>query len=119
MPSLSILRPTTIKYYNTVQPPLITKKRKVLTFPKLNTELPPHSKLILHNDVNFKHSYVSKVISSIIPDMTHIEACDKATEAFLYGKSLLRVCPQDLAQEYCENIRKSYVKVSIEPVDFF
>lgn len=97
--------------------PEIAKEQVKL--PKLDARLPPYYKLILHKDISFEHKYVSKVISGVIDNMTLAEANDKATEAYLKGKSLLRICPQEIAEDYCEQIRANQVKTTIEPANIF
>lgn len=93
--------------------------RPKLKYPSLETDVPPHYKLILHKDIAFNHKHVSSVLSEVIIDMSLLEANDKATEAYLKGKSLLRVCPEDVAVNYCNDITKNNVSATIEPVDFF
>jgi ATP-dependent Clp protease adapter protein ClpS len=97
----------------------LVKKTKVVVLPKLSADVPPHYKLILHNDVSFKHRHVVRVLSEVIIDMSVLEAQDKATEAYVSGRSLLRVCPKDIAFTWCKEIREQNVKTTVEPVDFF
>jgi hypothetical protein len=97
---------------------LVEVKRSV-NLPKLDAKMPPYFKLILHKDSNFNHKHVSKTISSVIPNMVLSEANDKASEAFITGHSLLRVCPQEIAEDFNKQIRSKFVDTSIEPVDFF
>lgn len=78
---------------------------------------PPRYSLLLHRD-KFQEPndiYVSKVIASVIEDMTMEEACAKTEEAWANGEALLRVYPQDLAEERCELIRRNGVKTTIRP----
>jgi ATP-dependent Clp protease adapter protein ClpS len=96
----------------------VLKVRAPLTTPKLRHASPPYYKLFLHKDIEFEHRYVSKVVSKVIEDMTIEEANDKATQAYLMGISLLRVCPQDIAVDYCERIRSQNVKTTIEPIEY-
>lgn len=98
--------------------PLIPKKKPIV-MPKLSTDVPPHFKLILHNKVDFQHKHTVQVITSVIHDMTILEAQDKASEAFLTGQSLLRVCPEEIAFSWCKEINEKNVKTTLEPVDFF
>ncbi len=93
--------------------------RPRIKYPDLTNDVPPHYKLILHKDQAFNHKHVSKVLSEVIIDMSLTEANDKATETFLKGKSLLRVCPEDVAKSYCNDITRHKVSATIEPVDFF
>lgn len=99
-----------------VSPVLVRPRMK---YPDLKNDVPPHYKLILHKDKTFNHKHVSRVLSEVIIDMSLTEANDKATEAFLKGKSLLRVCPEDIAKSYCTDINDCNVSATIEPVDFF
>jgi ATP-dependent Clp protease adapter protein ClpS len=100
--------------------PLIPKQRIIRTNPLLRASLPPHCKLFLHRDVGvFDHKYVAKVVQKAIDDMSFEEACDKATEAYIMGHSLLRVCPQELAEDYCKKIRTNNVMATIEVVGIF
>lgn len=98
-------------------PPVL--QRPKFKYPDMATDVPPHYKLILHKDSRFVHKHVSKVLSKVIVDMSLPEANDKATEAYLKGISLLRVCPEDIAVSYCNDITKNNVSATIEPVDFF
>lgn len=107
---------TTVAYQVTPFPVNVKPKMK---YPSLSTDVPPHYKVILHKDGGFNHKHVSRVITSVIVDMSLSEANDKATEAFLKGTSLLRVCPEDIATSYCNDIKKQNVLSTIEPVDFF
>lgn len=110
------IRATTLYYQASPSPVLVRPK---LTYPNLSRDVPPHYKLILHRDNGFVHKHVSKVLTEVIVDMTLTEANDKATEAYLKGRSLLRVCPEDIAVTYRNDIVKNNVSASIEPVDFF
>jgi ATP-dependent Clp protease adapter protein ClpS len=94
-------------------------KKPRMRYPDLTNDVPPHYKVMLHKDDNFVHKHVSKVLSEVIIDMSLTEANDKATEAYLKGKSLLRVCPEDVAKIYCSEIINNKVSATIEPVDFF
>jgi ATP-dependent Clp protease adapter protein ClpS len=107
---------TTVAYQ--VTPFHVAVKPKV-KLPNLSTDVPPHYKIILHKDIDFNHKHVSRVLTSVIVDMRLPEANDKATEAFIKGRSLLRVCPEDIATNYCNDIKKQNVSTTIEPVDFF
>lgn len=109
-------RVTMLAHQATPTPVLV---RPMMKYPSLTNDVPPHYKLILNRDGSFVHKHVSKVLSEVIIDMTLTEANDKATEAFLKGKSLLRVCPEDIALMYCNDIKKNNVSATIEPVDFF
>jgi ATP-dependent Clp protease adapter protein ClpS len=99
-----------------VTPVLVRPKIK---YPDMTSNVPPHYKLILHKDSQFVHKHVSQVLSEVIVDMSRPEANDKTTEAYLNGTSLLRVCPEDIAISYCNDITKNNVSATIEPVDFF
>ena len=101
--------------------PLIPKQRISYTRPALRASLPPHYKVFLHRETNcaFEHQYVAKTVYTVIDDMSYEEACNKTTEAYLMGRSLLRVCPQGLAEVYCEKIRDNKVIATIEAVDTF
>lgn len=99
--------------------PLIPKQRVFKTNPSLKATLPPHYKIFLHRDNAFDHQYVAKVVHKAIDDMSFEEACDKTTEAYLMGRCLLRVCPQELAEDYCEKISANKVIVSVEGVGNF
>lgn len=97
----------------------LVPKRKVTVTPKLSTEVPPHYKLILHNKVDFKYKHTVRVLCKVINGMSVLEAQDKATEAYVSGKSLLRVCPEEIAFMWCKQISEQNVKTTVEPVDFF
>lgn len=99
--------------------PLIPKQRIQHTRPAMKAKLPPFYKLVLHRDSGFDHKYVAKVVHKTIDDMSFEEACDKTTEAYLMGKSLLRVCPQELAEDYCEKIRSNKVMATVEAATLF
>ena len=98
--------------------PLIPKQ-KVVSMPKMSTDVPSHYKLILHKNADFKHKHTVHVISDVIDNMSVLEAQDKATEAFVTGKSLLRICPEEIAFLWCKKISEQNVKTTVEPVDFF
>ena len=98
---------------------LIPKKRIQLTRPAMKSTRPPYYKLILHRDTSFDHKYVAKVVQKTIDDMSFEEACDKTTEAYLMGNSLLRICPQEVAEDYCEKIRDKKVMATVEAVTLF
>jgi ATP-dependent Clp protease adapter protein ClpS len=100
--------------------PLIPKQRVFKATPSLRATLPPHYKLLLHKEIGvFDHQYVAKVVHKTIDGMSFEEACDKTTEAYLMGSSLLRICPQELAKDYCEKIRANKVMATIEAVGIF
>lgn len=98
--------------------PLIPKQ-KVVQMPKLSTDTPSHYKLILQKNADFNHKHTVRVISDVITNMSVLEAQDKATEAFVTGKSLLRICPEEIAFLWCKKISDQDVKTIIEPIDFF
>lgn len=98
---------------------LIPKQRIQYTKPAMKATTPPHYKLFLHRDSSFDHKYVSKVVHKTIEDMSFEEACDKTTEAYLIGKSLLRICPHELAEDYCEKIRDKKVMATVEAINMF
>jgi hypothetical protein len=95
------------------------KVQRNVKLPSLDAKMPPYYKLILHKGSNFNHQHVSKTVSNIIPNMSRLEANDKASEAFMTGHSLLRVCPQELAEDFNSQLTSKYVETTIEPVDFF
>jgi ATP-dependent Clp protease adapter protein ClpS len=100
--------------------PLIPKQRVYRATPSLRATLPPHYKLFLHRETGvFDHQYVAKVVHKVIDDMSFEEACDKSTETYMMGRSLLRVCPQELAEDYCKKIRANKVMATIEAVCTF
>jgi ATP-dependent Clp protease adapter protein ClpS len=100
--------------------PLIPKQRVFKTSPSLRASLPPHYKLFLHaNTSTFDHQHIAKVVHKTIDDMSFEEACDKTTEAYLNGRSLLRVCPHELATDYCVKIRAHNIMATIEGVNTF
>jgi ATP-dependent Clp protease adaptor protein ClpS len=83
--------------------------------PVTQSRPPPRYKLLLHDDKFNEGRYVVKVLARIICNMTMEEAEEKMMEAHLKGVSLLRVCPQDEAEDYCEKIRYNGVKSTVEP----
>ena len=114
---LTTFRNARITAYHVSSSPVLTRPKFKL--PDLTSDVPPHYKLILYKDLNFNHKHVSRVLTEVIIDMPLTEANDKATEAYLRGRSLLRICPEDIAVGYCNDIKKNNVMVDIEPVDFF
>lgn len=102
----------------TTRPVSTATKTKSFTNPKIKTGFPPYYKLYLHKFPYFEHGYVSTVIHKVIDGMTKEEANDKTTEAYLNGLSLLRVCPQEIAEDYCEKIRSKQIISTIEPVSY-
>ena len=99
--------------------PLIPRQRVYLTRPTMRASRVPHYKLFLHRSKEFDHSYISKIIHKTIDDMNIEEARDKTTEAYLMGRSLLRVYPLEIAEDCCEKIRSNQVDASIEAVNMF
>lgn len=96
--------------------PLVSKPKVVLVSSNLKKSFPSYYKLILHKNTEFEHKHVSKVIHDVITDMSIYEAQDKATEAYLMGKSLLRVCRDNVAKEYFDKIVEKKVFVTLEEV---
>jgi ATP-dependent Clp protease adapter protein ClpS len=94
--------------------PLVPKNKVGLTSANVKKGSPPYYKLVLHKNTEFEHKHVSKVIHHVIKDMSIHEAQDKTTEAYLMGKSLLRVCPENVAKEYCDKIVEENVSVTLE-----
>jgi ATP-dependent Clp protease adaptor protein ClpS len=99
--------------------PVIIKQRIRYTRPTMKASRLPHYKLVLHRDPSFDHKYVASVVHKTIDDMSFEEACDKTSEAYLLGKSLLRVCPQEQAEDYCEKIRDKKLMATVEAVGMF
>jgi ATP-dependent Clp protease adapter protein ClpS len=93
-----------------------TKPMIRLVSPKTKTRPPPSYKLLLHKEKHQKDIYVVKIIAGVIKDMTIEEAESKVYEVNKKGISLLRVCPQEVAEDNCERIRLNGVKSTIEPV---
>lgn len=76
---------------------------------------PPRYSLLLHRDKFQDDRYVSKVIAGVIEGMTMEEATAKTEEARDKGVALLRVYPQEVAEERCELIRRNGVKSTVQP----
>lgn len=47
--------------------------------------------------------------------MSFEEAMSKMLEAHTSGNAVVRVCPQDMAEEYCDGLRGHGLTSSIEP----
>lgn len=60
--------------------------------------------------------YVIKILSKVIDDMSVAEAQLKLREAQVVGVALLRVYPQEIAEDCCHRIRLGGIKSSVEPV---
>jgi ATP-dependent Clp protease adaptor protein ClpS len=96
-------------------PSAVLKKSVVLPSLKTHRIHSPKYKVLLHKDRFNNKLYVSKVISKIIPNLTHEEAEQKFVEAQNQGVSLLTICPQEEAEIYCEQIRTNSCISTIEP----
>ena len=90
--------------------------RLTTSLPKTVNSSPPMYKLLLHREKYQMDKYVTKVLTNAIKDMTLEEADMKMTEAKLRGVSILRIYPQEIAEDKCERIRFNAVKATIEPV---
>lgn len=87
--------------------------RKVAPSKAMHTR-PPHYKVVLHNDVKNRIGYVVSILPRVIKDMNYNEAYAKTMEAHEGGSSVLRVCAQELAEDYCEGLRVNGLRASIQ-----
>lgn len=72
-------------------------------------------RLVLLNDSkNIKH-YVVNVIVKVVPDITDKESWNIMNEAHVQGRSVVKVCEQQLAEEYCQGLRNNGLISIIEP----
>ncbi|KAF3324205.1 ATP-dependent Clp protease adapter protein ClpS [Carex littledalei] len=82
------------------------KKRKKMT--------PPY-RVILHNDDINRREYVVQVLMKVIPGMTVDIAVNIMQEAHHNGLSVVIICSQSEAEEYCMQLRRNGLLSSIEP----
>jgi ATP-dependent Clp protease adapter protein ClpS len=83
---------------------------------KLKQYHSPMYKVILYNDKVNEIEYVHKVLVNVFNDMRKKEAIEKTWQAHNKGSSILRIYPQDIAEESCEKLRLNNLISQIEPV---
>jgi ATP-dependent Clp protease adaptor protein ClpS len=76
---------------------------------------PPIYKVMLHNDNYNRREYVVKVLIKVVEGFTVEDAMQVMEEAHETGVAMVLACPQDEAEEYCENLRTNGLASSIEP----
>ncbi|KAK4263765.1 hypothetical protein QN277_029139 [Acacia crassicarpa] len=78
-------------------------------------KLAPPYRVILHNDDFNKREYVVQVLMKVIPGMTLDNAHDIMLDAHYNGLSVVIICAQADAEEYCSQLRGNGLLSSIEP----
>lgn len=81
-------------------------------YPRIQT--PQYKVILLKDNINLSPVTIDN-ISTIITDMSQDEAKTKVLQAHENGSSILRICDQYLAEEYCEELRNYSIKSIIEP----
>lgn len=75
---------------------------------------PPY-RVILHNDDINRREYVVQVLMKVIPGMTVDNAVNIMQEAHYNGLSVVIICSQSEAEEYCMQLRRNGLLSTIEP----
>ncbi len=94
------------------------KKSKPISIQK--TCRGPYYKVLLHNrngnlSDRQERKYVVGCILKTFEDMESKEAIRKVIDAYRSGSSILRIYPQDKAEDSCEILRRNAISSSIEP----
>ena len=90
-------------------------KRHVVAAARPRLHPAPRYKVLLFNDSVHSKKEVSRILMNVIKDMSFEEATSKMLEAHTSGNAVVRVCPQDTAEEYCDGLRGHGLTSSIEP----
>ncbi|GER51588.1 ATP-dependent Clp protease adapter protein clpS [Striga asiatica] len=80
-------------------------------------KMSPPYRVLLHNDDQNKREYVVQVLMKVIDGMTLDNAVNIMQEAHYNGMSVVIVCGQEDAEEYCMQLRGNGLLSSIEPAD--
>lgn len=73
----------------------------------------PYKVILINDNVNYR-SWVIRIVSNVV-DMPVYEATQKVAEAHVCGKSTLRTCEMEQAENYCQNLRYYGISSNIEP----
>ncbi len=91
----------------------LPKRNVVVARPRFH--IAPRYRVLLFDDSIHNKKEVSRILMRVIKDMSFEEATSKMLEAHTSGNSVVRVCPQDRAEEYCGGLRGHGLTSSIEP----
>eukprot|EP00798_Chlamydomonas_sp_ICE-L_P014192 gene14192-20161_t len=75
---------------------------------------PPTYKVMLHNDSHNRREHVVSVLVRVVTGMVANRAMELMEEAHESGVALIIACPQDEAEQYCEQLRLNGLTASIE-----
>lgn len=82
---------------------------------KKKKKMSPPYKVLLHNDNFNRREYVVQVLMKVIPGMTVDNAVNIMNEAHVNGMAVVIVCPQNEAEDLCQQLRANGLVSSIEP----
>lgn len=75
----------------------------------------PSYKVIIFDVDDVRVPNVTHILTCVFKDMTENEAKTKAHEAQTHGRSIVQICIQVQAEDYCEKLRTYDLKSIIEP----
>ncbi|CAA0806475.1 Ribosomal protein L12/ ATP-dependent Clp protease adaptor protein ClpS family protein [Striga hermonthica] len=86
-------------------------------YSRKSRKMSPPYRVLLHNDDTNKREYVVQVLMKVIDGMTVDNAVNIMQEAHFNGMSVVIVCGQEDAEEYCMQLRGNGLLSSIEPAE--
>jgi ATP-dependent Clp protease adaptor protein ClpS len=93
----------------------VTQENLLISNFRKRKKMTPPYRVILHNDDINRREYVVQVLMKVIPGMTVDNAVNIMQEAHYNGLSVVIICSQAEAEEYCMQLRRNGLLSTIEP----